>query len=125
MIILDFNLYLCNLQDEFVFCWSEWIKKVARPSSALVVVDVQNDFISGSLAIINCPAGQNGEDVSEGLLSSSGPAQSPKIWTWTRTTHQHPSPNLTYTFVALISAQDDIQDDIQDDCCSLRWGRLI
>ena len=38
--------------------------QVARPSSALVVVDVQNDFISGSLAIINCPAGQNGEDVS-------------------------------------------------------------
>lgn len=54
----------CILQDEFVFCWSDWIKKVARPSSALVVVDVQNDFISGSLAIINCPAGQNGEDVS-------------------------------------------------------------
>ena len=50
-------------KEEFVFCWSEWIKKVTRPSSALVVVDVQNDFISGSLAIINCPAGQNGEDV--------------------------------------------------------------
>ena len=59
-----FNVNLFILQDEFVFCWSEWIKKVARPSSALVVVDVQNDFISGSLAIINCPAGQNGEDVS-------------------------------------------------------------
>ena len=27
-------------------------------------MDVQNDFISGSLAISNCPAGQNGEDVS-------------------------------------------------------------
>ena len=51
-------------KEEFVFCWTEWIKRVARPSSALVVVDVQNDFISGSLAIINCPAGQNGEDVS-------------------------------------------------------------
>ena len=60
------NLNLNLLQDEFVFCWSEWIKKVARPSSALVVVDVQNDFISGSLAIINCPAGQNGEDVRAG-----------------------------------------------------------
>ena len=33
----------------------------------MVVVDVQNDFISGSLAIINCPAAQNGEDVSEGI----------------------------------------------------------
>ena len=29
------------------------------------MVDVQNDFISGSLAISNCPAGQNGEDVSK------------------------------------------------------------
>ena len=60
---MTFYANLNLLQDEFVFCWSEWIKKVARPSSALVVVDVQNDFISGSLAIINCPAGQNGEDV--------------------------------------------------------------
>ena len=34
-----------------------------KPKSALVVVDVQNDFISGSLAIKNCPAGQNGEEV--------------------------------------------------------------
>ena len=52
-------------KEEFVFCWSEWIKKVTRPSAALVVVDVQNDFISGSLAIKNCPAGQDGEDVVE------------------------------------------------------------
>ena len=67
-------------KQEFVFCWNEWIKKasmtddmiimvqmmmqVARPSTAFIVVDVQNDFISGSLAITNCPAGQNGEDVS-------------------------------------------------------------
>ena len=28
-----------------------------------MIVDVQNDFISGSLAIKNCPAGQNGEEV--------------------------------------------------------------
>ena len=27
------------------------------------MVDVQNDFISGSLAISNCPANQDGEDV--------------------------------------------------------------
>ncbi len=31
--------------------------------SALVVVDVQNDFISGTLAIKDCPAGQDGEAV--------------------------------------------------------------
>jgi hypothetical protein len=39
--------------------------QVARPTTAFIVVDVQNDFISGSLAISNCPAGQNGEDVSK------------------------------------------------------------
>ena len=40
------------------------VLQVARPSTVFVVVDVQNDFISGSLAIINCPAGQDGKDVS-------------------------------------------------------------
>ena len=49
--------------QEFVYCWNGWITKIVKPKSAIVVVDVQNDFISGSLAIINCPAGQNGEDV--------------------------------------------------------------
>ena len=34
-----------------------------QPRSAIIIVDVQNDFISGSLAISNCPARQNGEDV--------------------------------------------------------------
>ena len=34
-----------------------------KPRSAFVIVDVQNDFISGSLAIKNCPAGQEGEEV--------------------------------------------------------------
>lgn len=50
-------------KQEFVFCWNGWIKKIVRPRTALVIVDVQNDFISGSLAIVNCPAGQNGEEV--------------------------------------------------------------
>ena len=67
--------------QEFVFCWNMWIKKVTdvmligidtlskvrqivRPKSAIIIVDVQNDFISGSLSISNCPAGHNGEDVS-------------------------------------------------------------
>jgi len=31
--------------------------------SALLVIDVQNDFISGSLNIKNCPAGHDGEEV--------------------------------------------------------------
>lgn len=31
-----------------------------KPVTALILVDVQNDFISGSLALKNCPAGQDG-----------------------------------------------------------------
>ncbi|KAG7176283.1 Nicotinamidase-like [Homarus americanus] len=50
-------------KEEFRFCWQKWIKQVVRPVTALLVVDVQNDFISGSLAISNCPAGHNGEEV--------------------------------------------------------------
>lgn len=63
--------------------------QIVRPKSAIIIVDVQNDFISGgllptnnsahllknmrksfifeisgSLSISNCPAGHNGEDVS-------------------------------------------------------------
>ena len=50
-------------KEEFSVCWKNWIKKILKPRSALIVVDVQNDFISGSLAVINCPAAQNGEEV--------------------------------------------------------------
>ncbi len=35
-----------------------------RPINAFLVVDVQNDFISGSLNISNCAAQQNGIEVS-------------------------------------------------------------
>ena len=31
--------------------------------SALIIVDVQNDFIDGTMAIRNCPAGQEGTAV--------------------------------------------------------------
>ena len=37
--------------------------------SALLVIDVQNDFISGSLAVVNCPAGEKGEEVSVRMLT--------------------------------------------------------
>ena len=33
------------------------------PKSALVIVDVQNDFIDGSLTLRKCPAKQNGAEV--------------------------------------------------------------
>merc|ERR1712214_145106 len=52
-------------KEEFAYCCNNWIEKIVRPVSALLVVDVQNDFISGSLAIVNCPAGEKGEEVVE------------------------------------------------------------
>lgn len=50
-------------QDEFTFCWSRWIETIVHPVSVLLIVDVQNDFISGALSISNCPAQQNGLEV--------------------------------------------------------------
>ena len=51
--------------QEFNEMYEKWIKKIIQPTSAFVIVDVQNDFISGSLAIKNCAAKQDGEDVSK------------------------------------------------------------
>lgn len=62
-IIFDSNKDHVIDKEEFRYCWQNWIKQVVRPVTALLVVDVQNDFITGSLAISNCPAGQNGEEV--------------------------------------------------------------
>ena len=46
-----------------------FILQIVKPKSAFVIVDVQNDFISGSLAIKNCAAKQDGEDVGYGIIS--------------------------------------------------------
>lgn len=43
--------------------WKTWLKYLMKPVSALIVVDVQNDFIDGSLALKRCPAGQDGASV--------------------------------------------------------------
>lgn len=50
-------------RDEFAFLCQEWLEKTYRRTCALVVVDVQNDFIDGSLALINGPARQDGAEV--------------------------------------------------------------
>ncbi|KAK7869347.1 hypothetical protein R5R35_012893 [Gryllus longicercus] len=52
-------------RQEFIFCWNQWIKKIVRPISVILVVDVQNDFISGTLNISHCSAKQNGAEVIE------------------------------------------------------------
>ncbi|XP_064608566.1 uncharacterized protein LOC135472813 [Liolophura sinensis] len=47
-------------KEEFKICWCYWLKQVLEPVSALVIVDVQNDFLEGSLSLSQCPAGQCG-----------------------------------------------------------------
>ncbi|CAG0916980.1 unnamed protein product [Notodromas monacha] len=58
---------------EFQACWKEWIAVICWPKPALLVIDVQNDFINGSLSMDNCPAGHKGVEVIEpinGLLEN-------------------------------------------------------
>ncbi|XP_028129167.2 nicotinamidase [Diabrotica virgifera virgifera] len=50
-------------RQEFTYCWHNWIKVIVRPISAILVIDVQNDFICGTLDIRNCPAKQNPEEI--------------------------------------------------------------
>ncbi|XP_001601712.1 nicotinamidase [Nasonia vitripennis] len=52
-------------RKEFEICWNRWIKVCTRPKSAFLVVDVQNDFISGSLNIKKCAARHDGSEVIE------------------------------------------------------------
>lgn len=40
-----------------------YISQVLKPVSALIIVDVQYDFIDGTLALRNCPAQQDGAEV--------------------------------------------------------------
>lgn len=41
--------------------------QIVRPISSFLIVDVQNDFISGSLNISNCSAQQNGLEVGRSV----------------------------------------------------------
>nr|XP_012216211.1 PREDICTED: uncharacterized protein LOC105668413 [Linepithema humile] len=52
-------------KEEFEFCWNRWIKICTRPKSAFLIVDVQNDFITGSLNITQCAAQHDGSEVIE------------------------------------------------------------
>ena len=47
--------------QSYIFC--TFISQGLNPVSVLLIVDVQNDFITGSLALKHCPAGEDGEDV--------------------------------------------------------------
>ena len=50
-------------RKDFQHTWDCWIKTILRPVSAIIVIDVQNDFIDGSLAIKEYDAKQDGADV--------------------------------------------------------------
>lgn len=49
--------------SEFATCWNDWVRKILCPITAVIAVDIQNDFISGSLSLKNCPAAQDGAEV--------------------------------------------------------------
>ena len=39
------------------------VKQTLFPRAALLVIDVQNDLIDGSIALIDCPANERGHEV--------------------------------------------------------------
>ncbi|XP_078683422.1 nicotinamidase-like [Branchiostoma floridae x Branchiostoma belcheri] len=49
--------------SEFKTAWFYWLRQVLDCKSALIVVDMQNDFIDGSLAVRHCPAHEDGTDI--------------------------------------------------------------
>lgn len=49
--------------NEWNRCFKKWIQPIVEPVNVLVVVDVQNDFIHGSLALHNCKSKHDGYQV--------------------------------------------------------------
>ncbi|CAF0835368.1 unnamed protein product [Brachionus calyciflorus] len=43
--------------------WFKIIKPTLFPKNALLIVDVQNDFITGTLSLTNCPSKHNGAEI--------------------------------------------------------------
>lgn len=50
---------------DFASCWTHWIKVLVGPAAALLVVDVQNDFIAGALGFSNYPPNQDPYEIIE------------------------------------------------------------
>ncbi|GIY01545.1 hypothetical protein CDAR_56711 [Caerostris darwini] len=50
-------------EHEFENVWHNWIKPLIQPVTSFLIIDVQNDFIDGSLALKNCPAKQDGSEI--------------------------------------------------------------
>nr|XP_003700152.2 PREDICTED: nicotinamidase-like [Megachile rotundata] len=53
------------LKDQEWTIFNDWLRIIFEPVKALLVVDVQNDFIDGSLALRRCGCNQDGVDVIE------------------------------------------------------------
>jgi hypothetical protein len=70
--IIIFRNILINL-NHFFF-------QIVRPINAFLVVDVQNDFISGSLNISNCGAQHNGLEVSNIFFQLFWKVVKPSVW---------------------------------------------
>ena len=58
--------------NEVAINWHSWFSG-SKPVHALVIIDVQNDFISGSLSLSNCPAKHNGAEVWRATGSDKRP----------------------------------------------------
>ena len=63
-----FNIFDINKDgiidfDEFQFMWVKWIRIILKPKNALLVMDLQNDFISGSLSISKFKAKHDGYEI--------------------------------------------------------------
>ncbi|CAH0545751.1 unnamed protein product [Brassicogethes aeneus] len=54
-------------ENELQIFIDKWLSIVLNPVTAIIIVDVQNDFISGTLALKNCPANQDGADTVLGV----------------------------------------------------------
>lgn len=49
--------------EDFEKFWFKIVHLTISPRSALIIIDVQNDFIDGSLSLNNCPAKHDGSEV--------------------------------------------------------------
>jgi len=49
--------------DELRESYHTWFGAALKPVRALIIIDVQNDFIDGTLSLKHCPAGQDGARV--------------------------------------------------------------
>lgn len=67
-VTLLFETFDCNHDgkidfSEFETLWTQWVQVILRPKSAFIVVDVQNDFITGSLSVKNLAENRDPEGI--------------------------------------------------------------